>query len=308
MPSTKHQSDTESKPVKKSKGSARPRTRYTQWQREMVALHYPTCRTPEEKLELCRKVGISDIRRLYNLACQMGLTRGSEDLSDAEFREYMAGNKNVMSLRRRHNQQDERQLLERREDPRTTKWSPEDDKFLMANFGRMGISSIALQRGHSETAVMYRSRYLTRQERDLDGNLMPPQPLRRPAIGFSIGRVCAWLGLSEEELRALQTAGVVIRPLPNRRNENQDHWVLARSLAPFLRKYGARLIKEKNADVFFIKEILETEEAITKDKLESESCYFLDHGHKCQNPWSGPCYQLFCDGNDTKCLVKELRW
>lgn len=280
---------------------------YTEEQRALTIKHYPTCRTRQEKLELCEKLGISDIRRLYNLACQLGLTRKNEDLSNAEFFKYMAGDKSVLQLKRRFQQQDEKEILSRREDPETLQWTKEDDKFLQTHFGSMDIAQIAFQRGHSETAIMYHARKVKRRCEDSEGNLLPPQPLRKPARGFAIKRVCVWLGLEEDELRALQmTAGVKIHPLPNMHNEPQDYWVLSRSLAPFLQKFGNKLIEEKNADAFFIKEILETEAELEEGKTNQEGCIYLNHGHVCQNPWAGPCYGLFCDGEDKDCDVRNM--
>ena len=300
---TTKQSDLEAKEGK------RKRSRYQPWQREMVKREYPTCQTPEEKLELCRRAGIKDIRRLYNLACQEGITRRSDDLSDSEFRAFTNGDKNVMSLRRSYTPEEEDSLLSRRDDPRSLKFSGEDDKFLIANYGRMSVTAIAKQRGFSETAVMYRARHLERPGRTPEGEPTPPAPLRQPAVGFSLRRVAAWLGLSESEAKGLKTAGVEVRPLPNRKGEVTGHWVLAQSLAPFLSKHGARLIKERDADMFFIKEILETEKLIMDGKTEQAGCYFVDHGHRCCNPWAGPRYETFCpNGMDPKCKVKELRF
>lgn len=292
-----------------AKKESRKRSRYEPWQREMVKREYPTCQTPEEKLELCRKAGIKDIRRLYNLACQEGITRRSDDLSDAEFRAYTNGDKNVMSLRRSYTPEEERELLSMRQDPRTTKFSKEDDKFLIANYGRMSVPAIAKQRGFSETAVLYRARYLKRPGRTPEGEPTPPEPLRQPSVGFALDRVAAWLGLSEKEVHGLVPAGVAIRPLPTRKGEVTGYWVLSASLAQFLVKHGARLVKERNADLFFIKEILETEQLIKEKKVERASCFFVDHGHKCNNPWAGPRYETFCpNGVDSKCKVKELRF
>jgi len=298
-----------STPVESKNTKTRKRSRYEPWQREMVKKEYPTCQTPEEKLELCRKAGIKDIRRLYNLACQEGITRRSDDLSDAEFRAYTNGDKNVMSLRQSYTPEEEKELLSFRQDPRETKFSREDDKFLIANYGRMSTPAIAKQRGFSETAVMYRARYLKRPGRTPEGEPTPPEPLRQPSVGFALDRVAAWLGLSEKELHGLTSVGVVIRPLPTRKGEVTGHWVLSQSLAPFLVKHGARLVKERNADLFFIKEILETEQLIKDDKVARAACFFVDHGHKCNNPWAGPRYETFCpNGVDSKCKVKELRF
>ena len=38
----------------KTEQSKRKRSRYQPWQREMVKKEYPTCQTPEEKLDLCK--------------------------------------------------------------------------------------------------------------------------------------------------------------------------------------------------------------------------------------------------------------
>ncbi len=307
--------------------------RYTVDEIELVKREYPGADS-KKKLEICRKLGIKDKRRLYNLAHQLGLTRKSIDLNDKEFREFVNGNQDVMMSRRSYTAKDEQTVLQLREDPATTVFEPWTDEFIREWYSRMPVTLIAIKQEHSEAAVMYRARHLTRQRKDSDGNLMPPQAVRRPAIGFTLERVCAWLGISEAEVPALQAAGVEIHPLLTPRGEEKGKWVLSASLAPFLRKYGARLVRDKNACQYFIAEILETEEQLKAnrprleparlqmmDALESddpdqllaaqdamaaarlpleregvieESCHYVDHGHICRNPSAGPLYEEYC--------------
>lgn len=283
--------------------------RYTQEQRDLVEMYYATCETPEKKLWLCRLANIKDIRRLYNLSHQMGLTRYGEDLSDAEFNEYMAGNHQVIQQRKRFSEQDERELRSQRDDPASPPFSEENDKFLISNFHRMRTKDIALNRRMSETAVLYRARQLARQEMvEEDGKqVLKELPLRLPAQGYLLSCVAGWLGMEESQVEELSELGVEVRPLLNKRYETVEKWVIARSLASFFRAYGARLI-ENGADAFFIMEILETEEQLERGETEQEACYFLDHGHDCQNPWAGPFYRLACDGKDPRCRVFDLRW
>jgi len=296
-----------------------PKRRYKQWQRDMVRREYETCTTPEEKLDLCRRAGIADIRRLYNLACQEKITRRSDDLTDAEFAAYTNGDKSIMSQRRSYTPEEEDEILRRRDDPRTTKLTANDEKYLIENYGKVDIVTIAKHRGISETALMYFARKL---EKEVKTERPDPEDskkkivtfhkefLRRPAHGYTLKRVSAWLGLTEDELRELaSTVNVIIRPLPNKRGEITDYWVLAESLVPFLQKHGKFLIKEKGADLFFIKEVLETSQEVEAGSTTYTGCYFADHGHKCRNPFAGPRYETFCpNGRDQKCKVKELRF
>lgn len=335
---------------------------------------------------LCRIAEIPSIRHLYNIACQRGLTRGSDDLNDRDFELFMKGDRDIVTQRRRYNPEDEQRLLRKREDPRTTTFTSEDDKWIIRNYERMDVVAIAIARNHSETAILYRARKLTVQDKGPDGELLEPRPLRRAAVGYPLARVAAWLGspdepMSDEELDGLRAAGMDVRVMRDRNGQVEHEWVMARSLAPILEKVGAKLITERGADAFFIKEVLETEaeivalqqqidagkrkltefagpgqhgrlvqiERILQDRVDDaelqatlqgktneqvvahlhqtmsndelagympndgpapgqEGCFFLDHGHKCRNPWAGPLANNYCDGVDTKCEASRVRF
>lgn len=258
----------------------RKRVRYEQWQIDLVIRHYGACDSPEEKDWLCEIAEIPDRKCLYHLASSLKLCRNSGVLSKREFEDFVSGKKDIVQAKKGTNAEDEDRLLTQREDPRTTVFTPEDDKYIIRNLGgrdlhpRMNIVQVAIARKHSETAVMYRARHLEVEEeevlRDEDGNTIKGEdrkpltrlitrPVRKPAVGFDLKRVAKWLGLEDEEVRALQRYGVVIVPMTHPLGEPLGEWVLARSLAPYLRKMYATLIRDRGADAWFIKEILETE-------------------------------------------------
>lgn len=297
----------------------RQRMRYRQWQRDLVLIYYEICDSREEKIWLCDLAHIPDIRRLYNLACALKITRKNEDLSDKEFWRYRAGDKTVMSQRKKLSEIEEAEILKLREDPNDPDlFTAEDDKALIKDFGKVKIVEIAKTRGHSETAIMYRARHLTAREKRPDGSLSEERALRQASQAFELDRVASWLGLTVDEVKALQAAGVQIRPIKDREHKTVKWWVMAESLVDFLGKFGARLVEERDADRFFIKEVLECAELIAKGELEYEGCYFVDHGHVCNNPWAGAPCGWFCRyGEDTaqdgqsdqrKCRVWHMRW
>ncbi len=297
---------------------------YADWQRTIVTLLYLPCNSRAKKLWLCDITCIPDIRRLYQLASDLGVTRKSKDLSDREAARYAAGDTTVMSNRnsKKVTPEEEIEILARREDPDTMTFSAIEDETICATFRKQEITEIAKALGRSETAIMYRARQLSRADKRSDGSFAPARPLRSAAIGFPIGRVAAWLGMDEDGVKALRSAGAVIRPIRDTTERIVDYWVFARSLAPFLEKYQEMLVKEMNADRVFIREILETaplledadEITIAKpkyqpDELPHERCLYVDHGHVCHNPWAGASCGVFCKhGADTECDARNMRW
>lgn len=141
--------------------TTRKRTHPEPWQREMVRKEYPTCDTKEKKEDLRRRAGLQNLRRLYHLACQEGVTRRSDVLTDAEFRAFTNGDRSVMSLRRSYTPEEEETALTQRDDPRRVKLSQENKDFIRQKFGQLDIVAIAKQCGLSESAVMYYARHLT---------------------------------------------------------------------------------------------------------------------------------------------------
>lgn len=287
-------------------------------QLDILRQGYATAATKQEKLALAKRArilnakGEPDIRKMYNVACVYGLTRRSEDLTDEEFGKYMQGEIGIAERRKAFTEEQEAALLVLREDPATVTFTREDDKYIIAKWRKEPIQAIALARGHSETAVMYRARQLKRRPRLAGGKQGRPQPLRQAAHLFELQRVLGWLGLSEAEVPVLKELGVEIRERQTRPgDEPAGAVVVAASLYDFLHKHGTRLITERDADRFFILEILETtpelqqvreRAALELPMLEGgEGCRYLSHGHTCLNQDAGPLFRLYCDGNDPHC-------
>lgn len=290
----------------------------TDRQLDILRQGYATASTKQEKLALAKRArilnssGEPDIRKMYNVACVYGLTRRSEDLTDEEFGKYMRGDTGIAERRKAFTEEQEAALLALREDPATTKFTREDDKYIVAKWRKEPIQAIALARGHSETAVMYRARQLKRRQRLSGGKQGKLMPLRRAAHLFELQRVLGWLGLSESEVPVLRELGVEIYERQTRPgDESAGPVVVAASLYDFLQKHGPRLITERDADRYFILEILETAPELqeVRDRAalelpmlqEGEACRYLSHGHTCLNQEAGPLFRLYCDGLDKHC-------
>ena len=287
-------------------------------QLDVLRQGYATASTKQQKLALAKRArilnaqGEPDIRKMYNVACVYGLTRRSEDLTDEEFGKYMRGEIGIAERRKPFSEEQETVLLGLREDPQSTVFSRDDDKYIIAKWRKEPVQAIALARGHSETAVMYRARSLKRRARLSGGRQGKLQPLRKAAHLYELQRVLGWLGLGESEVSVLRELGVEIF---DRQTRPGDHSagpvVVAASLYDFLKKHGPRLITERDADRYFILEILETapelQQIRERAQLElpvlgaGEGCRYLSHGHTCLNQESGPLFRLYCDGDDKHC-------
>lgn len=270
----------------------RQRERFTDEQRALVAARYPACRTREEKLQLMREAGISSLRRLYQLAYTLGVTRPSLDLSDQRFAEYVAGDKSSVLEQRRADEKTRKEVRARRDDPRRP-FKDTEDQLLQAQFGRLELWRIAAQLERSETALLYRARHLG---------------LRQAAFGFELELAAQWMDLTPEQLRRA-VGGKVLQHEPACDNPGV-RWVPTVALGEMIRRIGKWLIRERNPDPFFIREIQESAKIIEEARaLKSgtdriAACAWLDHSNQCRNPSAGPCFSLFCDGADRQCRVR----
>ena len=274
-------------PVRTVAVVAKERARYSNWVKQQVRLRYPLCRTTEDKRQLAAELNIRDadgepsVPKLYNLASRLGAT-GRD-----------AAEQHVAAVA-----SSEERLLDR-EDPDTTEFSRESDRYLRSEFGRKPIGWIAVNIHHTETAVAYRARQLG---------------LRKPVKYWNVRKVALWLSLTVEELRALRSEGIDVYPQHDRHGHLQLEVVSTSSLARWLKDDGnlARA-RAAGADEFFIREVLESMEQAAAGESEFEACKFLSHGHVCQNPYAQETsFGLYCtdspDGKQKAGRDKNCRW
>jgi hypothetical protein len=258
------------------------RARYSNYVKDQVRKRYHLCRTTADKQALADELGIGSVPKLYNLASRLratGQERGApeEAIGEAHYRD---------------------RLLER-EDPENTRFTPDADSYLKAEFGRRTVEAIAFHLHHSETAVLYRARQLG---------------LRKPVKHWRIDKVAPWFGMETEELRELGEEGLDIHPLGDRKGRVILEVVSTTSLARWLeRKANLKRIRAQGADEFFIREIAESVADLVGGKTEFELCKFLSHGHVCMNPFTDSSFGLFCTnsdrqraGEDPRCSVRTL--
>ncbi len=182
------------------------RAKYTQEMKRIVREKYPLCQTLEDKQELAESLGMDSIHKLYNLASRLKVTRSYDEWAESPF---ARDNNNIMTenqIQITPGQGRDPGRLKIRESIGETNFRQEDDRFLQKNFGSMRIEDIAFQRGHTESAMLYRARKLG---------------LRQAVLYWDILKVQAWLNLSTTEIEALPEEGVDIFPLADRRGEIQ---------------------------------------------------------------------------------------
>jgi hypothetical protein len=283
------------------------RAQYSQETKERVYWRYPLLLSREDRLELAREEKIESLAKLYNLASRLEATRG-HDLGEGPWSD------------------PERLLL--RIDPDTHVWLPKHDRYIRSAWRKLFIEQIAFRLDLPEIAVAYRARQLG---------------LRAVCHYWDAKKVVAWLGISGRELLELASPpagkhGLELYPQRNRRGEFAIMLASATSLARVLAQDGLwkRLVDERNADKFFMREILESSvalqlseelaalrerqnrgERLTVSELERieslerrldphggehalEPNPWVSHGHTALNPRSEGCFGLFFTGYDDK--------
>lgn len=258
-------------PAERPPSSEESRSRYSEQQRQLVRDRYPLCRTLADKEQLASDAGIGSLQKLYNLASRIGVTARSGGGLSAE-RGYSEAMRVAQDPAR----------LKLREDPATTQFSARDDDYLRKHFGRQEIAAIAIQCSHSEIAMAYRARQLG---------------LRLPVRWWDQERVGAWLGLSADEMVEM---GIPLHPCCDRRGRLRIVLVKTDDLSAALFRGGRwqRLVAERDADLFFVREILESRLAVNEGAEWAPT--WVSHGHTCLNPFSGLSFGLFYDGTDAK--------
>lgn len=168
-------------------------------------------------------------------------------------------------------------------------------------FGKLTAAEIAYHLKLTVPAVLVRARHLGK---------------RRLTKHWELEDVASWLGMSEDELRALQEDKVAldIYELYDRRGQRKHEVVSLTSLIRWLNTPGNReQVSERNPDHFFLLEIDESVKALREGIGRWENCKFLSADHNCMNPYAENSHGLFCTnneryeaGDDPLCSVKTF--
>jgi hypothetical protein len=258
------------------------RARYSNYVKDQVRQRYPLCRTTADKEHLATELGIGSVAKLYNLASRLGATgkTGAEIHS--------------------HSVAHEKGRLLIRENPDSTVFSLDADRYLQAEFGRRSAATIAFHLHHTETAVLYRARQLG---------------LRLPVKYWDIVKVAFWFGMEVPVFRELKNEGLDIYDFHDPKNgrvvkEVVSTTSLARWLAVSANLKG---LQAADADEFFIREIQESLREIAERRTEFERCKFLSHDHICMNTYTEVSCGLYCTntdrqraGEDPRCSVRTM--
>lgn len=255
------------------------RVRYSREVKEAIAARYPHCRSTTDKLALCADLrildedGQPDLNRLYNLASRLKATS-------------VASNEDNR-LAARAAALDPSRLAER-EDPRGTRFSAENDRYLATWFGRQEIEIIAMQIGHTEIATAYRARVLG---------------LRRAVRHWELRHVLAWLGMDRATFDA--ELGVPVLECCDRYARVKirlvDSAALTRRLVTggcWQRLRAKGQLEGREMDMFFIHELIES--AVSqRNGIESDALW-VSHGHICLNPLAPLSFGHFYGGDDPR--------
>jgi len=300
--------------------------RLTEEQVEILKREYPACRRPEDRDRLARKLGLKSRRDLYDLACNYGLTdRRYKPFTDEEVLAYIKsrppqGNGSDGAWQRSASDHTlghlyvapnvAQEVLERRSTPEDLK--QHHVAHIAKYYGRKPAALIAQELGVSEVLVLWAARRLPEKAGKrvrLYRQRLPKNPLRRPSLGYQIHKVAAWLSLSEESIMELGKGRLLdIMTLPDRSGRTIDHWVLTKRLAAFVQEHRDRLL-ERGADPLFLDEVVSEVEALEKKSQPAPYCLFVDHGHQCRCPSTGPRWQTYCHhGRDYKCQWRHARF
>jgi hypothetical protein len=216
------------------------------------------------------------LQKLYNLASRLEATRGhansSADWSDGSPDDF--------------DPKSDLTRLTERDDPDLLEWTASDDRYLREHWRATEIEYIAYYLNRTETAVAYRARQLS---------------LRNVPKYYDAAKVAPWLGLNSRQLtELLPTLGLELFPCCDRDGKPRITLVSTTSLARVLitNEFWKTLIDKRNADRFFIKDIIESMVALQDDEASWEPNLWVSHGHTSLNPFSEDSFGLFFDGYD----------
>ena len=258
------------------------RAQYPDEIKAIVKAKYPLCATPEDRDRLADECGIGSRQKLYNLASRLLATRphansanewvGEEDGYDAT---------------------EDISRLYLRDNPGTLEWLDDDDRYLREHFGKTFLESIAFMLNRTETACAYRARQLN---------------LRSIPKYYDQRKVAAWLGLSPSDMKVLHKRGLELYPCTNSHGQVKITLISTTSLARVILRdqLWKHLVDRRDADIFFIRDVVESILSLQKSETSWEQNPWVSHGHTCLNPFSDACFGWFYDGFDEKMAGADL--
>jgi hypothetical protein len=255
----------------------RKRAKYSKAIKERVRAEYPYCTTLDEKRELARSLGMDSLHKLYNLASRLGVTRTN---ADDDFHVGLHREPGI-TVSPSHALGLGSSLSE-------TVFTDADDNYLRNHWGNTKLAMIAAQRGHSESALLYRARTLG---------------LRRCQPQWSCSDAARYLGIEESFLLQIDTLMIFETSA-----EPRTRLVSATSLWDWVKDETL-----PHAEEFFLLELKESTEWIQSLRERWEGCKYVTPDHMCQNPAALNSYGLYCSrreehdaGEDPKCRVRTL--
>jgi hypothetical protein len=250
------------------------RAQYSNEVKALVKAKYPLCKTPADRDRLAEECGIGSRQKLYNLASRLLATRphsGSENDWAIEEAGYDAS----QDLTR----------LYLRDDPDQLTWNADDRRYLSEHFGRTFIEDIAFFLNRTETAVAYEARRMG---------------LRNVPKYYDAAKVAPWLGISMSNLLKFSRLGLDIFPCCDRYGKLKITLISTTSLARFLLRdrLWRNLVDRYDADLFFIRDVIESAVELQKGNTVWEPDPWVSHGHTCLNPFADLSFGWFYHGRE----------
>lgn len=268
------------------------RAQYPDPVKELVKRKYPLCRSRADREALTRECDAlmrqlmpdvdhppMTLQKLYNLASRLEATRGHANTHVDWVGEGESGGYDAKT--------DATRLL-LRDDPDTLQWTEGDLRYLREHWGQTWIEQIAYMLNRTEIAVAYKAREIG---------------LRNVPKYWDISKVSAWLGLTEKEITGLLgPKGLEIHECCDAEGRPAITLVSTTSLARVLLQNALwkTLVDKRNADTFFIKDIIESCAAMQDGEATYEPNVWVSHGHTCLNPFAEACFGWFYDGYESE--------
>lgn len=250
------------------------RAQYPDEIKALVKAKYPLCKTPADRDRLAKECGIGSRQKLYNLASRLLATRphsGSDNEWTAEDSGYDASA--------------DRSRLYLRDDPDALQWTPDDKRYLKEHFGKTFVEDIAFFLNRTETSVAYQARKMG---------------LRNIPKYYDAAKVASWLGVSSKSLLSLSRVGLDVFPCVDRKGQLQITLVSTTSLARVLlrQRFWKLLVDRYDADLYFIRDVIESVVDLQKGKAVWEPDPWVSHGHTCLNPFADLSFGWFYHGRE----------